>query len=103
MRSLISALVGAALSILVFTGQPAMAQRFCVPSNELLVTMKLKFKEYPRSMGIILGGMAVFIVFVTEDNSAWTMMASANGRSCFLSSGTNWMTIRMKKIKPSPH
>ncbi len=102
MRTWISALVGAVFSILMFTAQPTMAQQFCIPTNKLLITMKDRFNEYPRSGGLINGGQGVFIVFAAEDNSTWSIIISEGKRACLLSSGGNWLSFRMRKIGPTP-
>jgi hypothetical protein len=77
------------LAALALGSQPAAAMTPCGPRADFLKTLKDKFQEEGRALGMV-GKSSVMEIF-TSKAGTWTIMVTApEGRSCIIAAGNSW-------------
>jgi hypothetical protein len=63
----------------------------CLPRDDILAALNANFAESPIGMGL-QDEATVVEILRSPDGSSWTILQSfANGLSCVVASGTNWL------------
>ena len=69
----------------------ASAQSLCEDRNTVTQRLVTKFDEHYWGAGLATGDVSVFEVWVSTDNSTWTILrTTTDGQTCLMMQGTNW-------------
>ncbi len=96
-RTLILSTVALAL------GTAANAQNNCGPRDQVINRLSANFGEV-FSGGGLQNDSAVFEVWISEDESTWTiLMTRPDGMSCIMAAGTDWLpALASQQVKGVP-
>lgn len=86
------------LLVLVFS-VPALAVE-CWPRDDAVQALKEGWGEKLRAFGVTSSGKFVIELFVSEDNSTWTILETNTEKiSCNVAEGANWQEERPRARK----
>ena len=68
---------------------PAEAMMACGPHAKMIKTLKGKYKEQPKGLGIV-DSRKVVEVYVSKSGSWTLVMTDLNGISCIVAAGHSW-------------
>lgn len=72
---------------------PAFAQQgeACLPRDKVVKNLQSKYSESLQGRGL-QNEVRLVEIFASDDGSSWTIIQTyANGTSCLVAAGTNWM------------
>ena len=83
----------AAMAATVGSAGEAAAQRLCMPRDEIVEMLDVRYSEAPIALGLASGGRLVE-VFSSADGSTWTLLLTApDGMSCLMAEGQGWSSL----------
>lgn len=81
------------LTLFLLVSSPAFAQSNCAPRDQVVKNLSEKYGEYRAAGGLTSNNM-VYEVWLSEKTRTWTIVRTmANGMSCIMASGANWVTF----------
>ena len=94
--------IPAALAAFAATSLPAVAQTQCAPREVLIERLADRYGETLVGGGL-QNGRAVFEIWSSKSDGSWTiLMTRANGTSCVMAAGTDWIeAIAVAEGRPS--
>ena len=79
------------LTTLLLAPQVGLSQQKCGSRDDLVAVLGEKYQEHLISGGLT-GPTKLLEVWRSEDGTTWTILITeANGRSCIVASGTDWV------------
>lgn len=89
---------------LVISAMPVLAQGNlnCQARDKIVERLQVRFDEQLMGRGL-QGQIRLLEIFASTDGSSWTILQThANGTSCVVASGTNWMENQLKLLPGVP-
>jgi hypothetical protein len=96
--------IGYAAMALACLAGPAASQSApnCLPRAQLVEKLSVRFDEQLMGRGM-QNQIRLLEIFASTDGASWTILQThANGTSCVVASGTNWMDSKMKVLPGVP-
>jgi hypothetical protein len=96
--------IAAAFAVLSLAPLPLMAQgQNCAPRDVVVDQLNSTYGEV-FSGGGLQDGNAVFEIWISESDGTWTiLMTRANGVSCIMAAGTDWLpALDSQQVRGEP-
>jgi len=94
---MVGRLIFATLLFAIAAPSIAQAQSVCGKRESMISSLKQKFGESERGMGLS-GAEAVIEIWSSDETGTWTIvMTRPNGITCVMAAGESWMDIPAEK------